>query len=180
MSQQPDYAQTEQQQLADMQEDYQTALARVEAALPSTAAPSIASADQVASAINLIDSDANYFQTTYGPVSTTLQESGLSQLAEQLAQILADLQNARIKYTELYQEITNPMPSTPPAPTFPPSPTDAPGVPLPDPAAQQYADMSETCVHCHYYLGDRYWMLTICPNCQLLLRPSTMPQWTNP
>ncbi len=71
MNQQPDYAQIQQQQLAKIQEDYQTALARVEAALPAN---TIATAEQIASAINLVDYDANYFQTAYGPVSNTLKE----------------------------------------------------------------------------------------------------------
>ncbi len=174
MNQQPDYAQIQQQQLVKIQGDYQTALARIQAALPSN---TIATSEQIASAINLVDYDANYFQTAYGPLSNTLKQLAFSQLSERLVQILADLQTARAKYVELYQESTNPTPSAAPVP---PIPTYPAGVPLPDPAAQAYADASETCVHCQYYLGEKYWMLTICPNCQLLLRPSSMPQWTNP
>jgi len=175
MNQQPDYAQVQQQQLAKIQEDYQAALARVEAALPAN---NIASAEQIASVINLVDYDSNYFQTAYGPVSNTLKSAGFSQLSERLEQIMADLQSARAKYVEWYQERTTP---TPPAAPIPPvTSLNPPGALLPDPAAQTYADLSETCVHCHYYLGDKYWMLTICPNCQLLLRPNSMPQWTNP
>ena len=172
MNQQLEYTKIQQQQLAKIQEDYQTALTRVQVALPSN---TIATTEQIASAINLVDYDANYFQTAYGPVSNTLNELGFSQLSVRLEQILADLQTARAKYVELYQERTNPTPSATP---IPPITTNTTGVPLPDPNAQVYADLSETCVHCHYYLGDKYWMLTICPNCQLLLRPSSMPQWT--
>jgi hypothetical protein len=161
-------AQLEQQQLAALEERFQWSKSQLENGFPTNR---LATLEEIQHAVDYTQQLAVWFSTHYGPTANSLQVAGFPGLAHRLNAIVADLQQAHGLYMQMYQERTKPAPPTtytPPVLISNPS-----GAVLPGSSDQAYADASETCVHCQYYLGDMYWNLKICPKCQLLLRPLT-------
>ncbi len=165
---QQNLAQLEQQQLAALEERFQWSKGQLENGFPTNR---FATLEEIQHAAEYTQQLVVWFSANYGPTANSLQAAGFPGLANRLNAIIADLQQAHSVYMQMYQDRTKPAPPltyTPSAPASNPS-----GAVLPSPADQAYADASKTCVHCRYYLGDMYWNLKICPNCQLLLRPLT-------
>lgn len=165
--------QQEQQELAGLEERFQWSKNQLESSLPANR---VATAEEIQRAVDYTQQLVEWFRTQYGQTASSLQAAGFPGLATRLNAILTDLQQTHDIYVQMAQgSNTPPQPAVPVSPVTPTSP----GSILPDPSRQGYADLSETCVHCGYYLGNLYWTLTICPRCGLLLRPSTLPQWTD-
>jgi hypothetical protein len=161
-------AELEQQQLAALEERFQWSKGQLENGFPTNR---LATLEEIQHAVDYTQQLAVWFSTNYGATANSLQIAGFPGLANRLNEIVADLQQAHGLYVQMYLERTKPAPPPGYAPSVPASnPSDAV---LPGSSDQAYADASETCVHCHYYLGDMYWNLKICPRCQLLLRPLT-------
>ena len=165
-------AQLEQQQLAALEERFQWSKSQLENGFPTNR---LATLEEIQHAVDYTQQLAVWFSTTYGSTANSLQVAGFPGLANRLNAIIADLQQAHGLYVQMYQDRTKPAP----LPAYPPSvPASNPSsAVLPGSSDQAYADASETCVHCHYYLGDMYWNLKICPGVNFsyaLLHPSSL------